>query len=176
MKNCLYVILFIGSMFLVNTTEVSAQRGCCSHHGGVAGCSSSGRPICNDGTLSPSCTCTPTVTYTYWCTDEEAKNYNKQAEKEDDSCEYYIYGCIDEETKNYNEAAEKSDDSCEYFKYGCTNSEAINYDENAEKDDGTCEYKKMENESDDGSALGGLITIGCAGAGYAYYKVAKQKK
>lgn len=34
MKKCLYVILFIGSMFLVNTTEVSAQRGCCSHHAG----------------------------------------------------------------------------------------------------------------------------------------------
>lgn len=34
-----------------------AQRGCCSWHGGVAGCSSSGRTLCRDGTLSPSCTC-----------------------------------------------------------------------------------------------------------------------
>ena len=32
------------------------QRGCCSWHGGVAGCSG-GRVTCNDGTYSPSCTC-----------------------------------------------------------------------------------------------------------------------
>lgn len=34
------------------------RRGCCSWHGGVAGCDeSSGRLRCNDGTLSPSCRC-----------------------------------------------------------------------------------------------------------------------
>lgn len=34
------------------------QRGCCSWHGGVAGCDeNSGRIICNDGTASPSCRC-----------------------------------------------------------------------------------------------------------------------
>lgn len=33
-----------------------AQRGCCSHHQGVCGCSS-GRAQCCDGALSPSCTC-----------------------------------------------------------------------------------------------------------------------
>ncbi|WP_294966244.1 hypothetical protein [Sulfurimonas sp.] len=32
------------------------QRGCCSWHGGVSGCSN-GRVTCNDGTYSPSCTC-----------------------------------------------------------------------------------------------------------------------
>jgi len=32
------------------------QRGCCSHHGGVCGCSG-GRKECCDGSLSPSCTC-----------------------------------------------------------------------------------------------------------------------
>ena len=32
------------------------QRGCCSWHGGVSGCSG-GRVTCNDGTYSPSCTC-----------------------------------------------------------------------------------------------------------------------
>ena len=42
---------------------VDAQRGCCSHHGGVVGCSSSGKQICADGTLSPSCTCTPPTMY-----------------------------------------------------------------------------------------------------------------
>lgn len=34
----------------------SERRGCCSHHGGVCGCSS-GRAVCCDGSLSPSCGC-----------------------------------------------------------------------------------------------------------------------
>lgn len=34
----------------------AGQRGCCSWHGGVCGCSF-GRVECCDGTLSPSCTC-----------------------------------------------------------------------------------------------------------------------
>ena len=33
-----------------------AQRGCCSWHGGVCGCSA-GRTACCDGSLSPSCRC-----------------------------------------------------------------------------------------------------------------------
>lgn len=33
-----------------------AKQGCCSHHGGVCGCSN-GRVICCDGTKSPSCKC-----------------------------------------------------------------------------------------------------------------------
>jgi hypothetical protein len=32
-------------------------RGCCSYHGGVCGCSATGRAICCDGQLSPSCGC-----------------------------------------------------------------------------------------------------------------------
>jgi len=36
--------------------EELAQRGCCSHHGGVCGCSG-GRAVCCDGALSPSCGC-----------------------------------------------------------------------------------------------------------------------
>lgn len=35
---------------------ILAQRGCCSHHGGVCGCQS-GRVTCCDGSYSPSCTC-----------------------------------------------------------------------------------------------------------------------
>lgn len=34
-----------------------AKRGCCSHHGGVCGCNDSGRQVCCDGSLSPTCTC-----------------------------------------------------------------------------------------------------------------------
>lgn len=33
-----------------------AKAGCCSWHGGVCGCSS-GRALCCDGTLSPTCGC-----------------------------------------------------------------------------------------------------------------------
>lgn len=94
--------------------KTNAQRGCCSHHGGVAGCSENGRQICNDGTLSPSCTCTPVVQYVYGCTDSNAKNYNSNANKDNGTCEYYVYGCMDEEAKNYNVNAEKEDGSCEY--------------------------------------------------------------
>ena len=38
------------------TQEQLAQRGCCSWHQGVCGCSN-GRTTCCDGTTSPSCTC-----------------------------------------------------------------------------------------------------------------------
>jgi len=35
-----------------------ARSGCCSHHGGVAGCdSATGYQACNDGSDSPSCGC-----------------------------------------------------------------------------------------------------------------------
>lgn len=37
--------------------EQVAQRGCCSHHHGVCGCSPDGRAQCCDGSLSPSCGC-----------------------------------------------------------------------------------------------------------------------
>lgn len=79
-------ILLILSLFVLLTDSAYAQRGCCSHHGGVAGCSSSGRQVCNDGTLSPSCTCTPD--YVYGCTDRNATNYNSNANKDDGSCKY----------------------------------------------------------------------------------------
>ena len=38
------------------TQEQIAERGCCSHHGGVCGCSG-GTDICCDGAASPSCGC-----------------------------------------------------------------------------------------------------------------------
>ncbi len=43
---------------LQNGTAEEIQRsGCCSWHQGACDCSSGGRVICCDGTLSPSCTC-----------------------------------------------------------------------------------------------------------------------
>ena len=37
-------------------TKEYAQRGCCSWHGGVCGCTG-GRVVCCDSTYSPSCLC-----------------------------------------------------------------------------------------------------------------------
>lgn len=34
-----------------------ARQGCCSWHDGMSGECYNGRVVCNDGTLSPSCTC-----------------------------------------------------------------------------------------------------------------------
>ena len=171
---------------------VFAGRGCCSHHGGVAGCHSSGKQICNDGTLSPSCTCTPAVTYIYGCTDSNAKNYNSSANKDNGSCQYYTYGCTDKEASNYNSNAEKDDGSCEYYVYGCMDSKAQNYNKEANKDDGNCEYLTFNDEDDDikgidvivkdnnleetseGNPFLGLLVLGAGG--YGIYKFANKKK
>ena len=143
MKNKSFKIFnIIVLIVIIFPLTINAKSGCCSHHGGVAGCHSSGKQLCNDGTLSPSCTCTPQVTYVYGCTDSDAKNYNPKANKNDGSCKYYVYGCTDETAKNYNSKAEKDNDTCEYYVYGCMDEEAKNYNSNAEKDDGSCEYYK----------------------------------
>lgn len=84
MKKCLAIALIL----ILSFDNVYAQRGCCSHHGGVAGCSSSGRTICKDGSYSPSCTCTPVIKTVYGCTDSKAINYNKKANSNDNSCKY----------------------------------------------------------------------------------------
>lgn len=164
MKKFIFLLLCC----LIFIPSVYAKRGCCSHHGGVRGCSSNGRTICNDGTLSPTCTCTPTspkyiygcmdknaknynpkanrsnnscIYYIYGCTDKNAKNYNLKAEKDDNSCTYYIDGCMDKKAKNYNKEADRDNGSCQYYKEGCTDKTAINYDASAEKDNNTCKYK-----------------------------------
>ena len=49
-----YLIILIILAFPIN---VYAARGCCSHHGGIAYCGDYGYYICNDGTESPTCTC-----------------------------------------------------------------------------------------------------------------------
>ena len=41
----------------VESESKEERRGCCSWHGGECGCDSSGRVICCDGTLSPTCYC-----------------------------------------------------------------------------------------------------------------------
>lgn len=179
MKKINYKLVIILLILIIMPVTTSAKRGCCSHHGGVAGCSENGRQICNDGTLSPTCTCTPTVTYIYGCTDSSAKNYNSRANKNDGSCQYYKKGCTNKEAKNYDASAEKDDGSCEYYIEGCTNKKAKNYNEEAEKDDGSCEYKTTENvhstfdETNNSNSSDGilpLLTIGGIGTGIYYFK------
>ncbi|MFZ3137530.1 MAG: choice-of-anchor D domain-containing protein [Thermodesulfovibrionales bacterium] len=53
-----FLLLCIFLIVPFNNLSISyAKSGCCSHHGGVAYCGSSGYYICNDGTRSPTCTC-----------------------------------------------------------------------------------------------------------------------
>lgn len=111
-KKISLIVTIVISVLIMPTAN--AQRGCCSHHGGVAGCTSSGRQICKDGTLSPSCTCTPVAKDVYGCMDSKAKNYNEKATKDDGTCKYYTYGCTDSSAINYNSSATKSDGSCKY--------------------------------------------------------------
>lgn len=188
MRNKVKLVLFLVCIILFSPLKIEARRGCCSHHGGVSGCSSSGRQVCNDGTLSPTCTCTPTITYTYGCTDKEAMNYNSKANKDDGSCVYYVFGCTDKTAKNYDEKANKDNGSCEYYVYGCTNSSAVNYNSKAEKDDGSCiipinsdelentvdSNTKEKNENDGllNTVIGICVIFGCL---YLYNKKIKRK-
>lgn len=160
-----YLIIVI-LIFLLFPNFVFAGRGCCSHHGGVAGCHSSGKQLCNDGTLSPGCTCTPTVTYVYGCTDRDAKNYNSSANKDNGSCQYYNYGCTDEEASNYDSNAEKDDGSCEYLIF---NDEYNNIKSN----DVVVNDNNLE-ETDEGNPFLGVLVLGAGG--YGIYKFANKNK
>ena len=82
------------------------------------------------------------------CTDEEAINYDLNANEDDGSCEYE--GCTDETACNYDSTAEiVNNKSCIYPNdcgscvgdlscYGCTNSDAVNYNPESTVDDGSC--------------------------------------
>jgi hypothetical protein len=53
--SCSLMFAFVSNTDL-NKNDSYAGRGCCSHHGGVCGCSY-GRAVCCDGSYSPSCQC-----------------------------------------------------------------------------------------------------------------------
>ena len=172
MKKYILVGLFFVAM-IFNVEMVLAKRGCCSHHGGEAGCNEYGRTICKDNTLSPSCTCTPTkviektAPIIYGCTDKTAKNYNKNANENDNSCIYYKKGCTDKNSINYDENAEIDDGSCIEKVVGCMNSDATNYNPNAnvnsictfeEKNKSTTQI--TEEKKDSSALVTGLLTLG----------------
>ena len=70
------------------------------------------------------------------CTDENAFNYNPDAEVDDGSCIDVVLGCTDQYSDNYNEEANTDDGTCSIA--GCMNIEAQNYNEDATIDDGSC--------------------------------------
>ncbi len=127
------VVILILIIFLV-PINVNAQKGCCSWHGGVVGCSEDGRQMCADGTLSPSCTCTPSIS--------NSRTYETVPEPT------YIYGCTDSNAINYNSNATKDDGSCIARKNGCMDSSALNYDATANTDDNSCQYQKTITEEE----------------------------
>ncbi len=118
------LILILLIIFVPN--NVNAQRRCCSHHGGVAGCSSNGRQICGDGTLSPTCRC--------GSSGGSSSSYSSRPKS--------VYGCTDPNAFNYNSNANVNDGSCIAKKLGCMDLSAINYDSNANISDSSCQYKK----------------------------------
>ncbi len=136
------VVMGIIVLMLLFPASVFAGKGCCSSHGGVSGACRNGYQVCNDGTTSPSCTCSggstsstssssssnsPTPSYVYGCTDENAVNYNPKANKDDGSCIAKVLGCMDKMAQNYNSNANVEDNSCKYEKE-IKESEAIKHD------------------------------------------------
>lgn len=119
----------------------TAQRGCCSHHGGVAGCNSSGRTICADGSLSPTCTCSASSSFSSGSSSygESSSTYSAPA---------IVYGCMDSNAINYNANATQDDGSCIAKVEGCMDSTAINYNATANIEDGTCQYQESITEKE----------------------------
>lgn len=72
------VVMIMMGVLLFLPVTANAQRGCCSWHGGVAGCNSSGRTICADGTLSPSCTCSGDTSYGGSSSGSSSSTYSAQ--------------------------------------------------------------------------------------------------
>ena len=70
------------------------------------------------------------------CTSPFAFNYDSLANVDNGSCVAVVVGCMDEIAWNYNFAANTEDGSCLYF--GCMDTLADNYDPIANVDNGSC--------------------------------------
>lgn len=137
MKKVVGFILLV--IFLV-PVNVSARRGCCSWHGGVSGACRNGYQVCNDGTTSPSCTCSGG-------TSSSGSSYSSSSSRQTYTPSF-TYGCTDKNAINYNPSANKDDGSCIAKVLGCTDNTAINYNASANTNDGSCKYEKEINETE----------------------------
>ena len=157
-------IILVLAVIIIIPTRIKAGKGCCSHHGGTAGCTANGTQICGDGTLSPSCGCTPTITYIYGCTDSNANNYNSSANQDNGTCIYHTLGCTDVSAENYNPNADQDDGSCTYKTA-----------EIKETQSSKTEYRKEysdDNNEEENDPFGTIIGLGTlAGGVYAYKKI-----
>ena len=77
----------------------------------------------------------------YGCTDDNALNFNQNANRGDNSCVYYE-GCTAPAAINYNPDAYLDDGSCEFdvapvtvYRYGCADPLALNYDPRSNRTD-----------------------------------------
>lgn len=85
-KSMVLLLLILVVIILFScTNNVSAQQGCCSWHGGVSGCSN-GQVLCNDGTLSPSCTCGDSYSYS----DDSSSSDNSSSDDDIGGTIYFI--------------------------------------------------------------------------------------
>ena len=135
----------------------------------------------------------------FGCTNEEACNYDEDAEEDDGNCllpeQYYdcngdcnndsdddgvcdeleVPGCTDSGADNYNSAATDDDGSCEFL--GCTNQSACNYDATANTNDGSCVFPELFyncngeciNDADGDGVCDELEILGCTDAESANY-------
>ena len=99
----------------------------------VEGCMDEDALNYNANANTDSGNCIETV---YGCTNELAFNYDSLANVDDEGCIPVVVGCMDIIAWNYNGLANTSDGSCLYF--GCMDPEADNYDASANVDNGGC--------------------------------------
>ena len=74
------------------------------------------------------------------CMEEDAFNYNPDANTSDNSCISVVYGCTNSLAFNYDSLANVDDGECESFVYGCMDSIAWNFNDAANVSDSSCIY------------------------------------
>ncbi len=88
------------------------------------------------------------------CTDENACNYNPQANCDNGTC-ITPDGCTDAQACNYDPEATCDDSTCVYFDcYGCTDANGCNYDSEALIDDNSCIFPTTFWQDADGDGFG----------------------
>ena len=107
------------------------------------------------------------------CTDEEACNYDPEAQFEDGSCEYVTCGgCLITLACNYDPTATFDNGTCDFLTclvFGCTDTSACNYNADAQFDDGTCSYPNFpydcngecQSDTDGDGICDALEILGC---------------